>query len=406
MQSIVVIGAGQAGGWVARTLRDQKFAGKIILVGDEQHPPYERPPLSKDVLLGARSPESTYLWTLPKFAELDIDLMLGCRATSFERQNKTVMLSNGNAVTYDRLMLTTGSRVRRLGTLGAELPRIHYMRGIDDALAISQSLVSGSRLLVVGGGWIGLEIAAAARQRDVDVILVEAAGQLCSRVLPTDFARSLQLRHQLHGVRILLNTTVIRFEGKGHFEFAHLSSGERIFADTAVIGVGVVPNSEIASEAGLDTYNGILVDASGQTSDESIYAAGDVANQPDGRGGRVRFESWSNAQNQAIAAAKAMLGIDSMYQDIPYFWSDQYDIKLQILGSFAEYGDVVHRGDNSSELTSFFLKDNKIVAVVAINRPQDIGIARRLMQKNVAVDSQRLISTENLNEILRGASVA
>ena len=154
MRSIVIIGAGQAGGWVAKTLRDQKFADKIVLVGDEQHPPYERPPLSKDVLLGSRALESTYLWPLTKLAELDIDLMLGCRATSVDRRNKAVTLSNGQALAYDRLMLTTGSRVRKLGTPGAALPGIHYMRGIDDTLAISQSLISGSRLLVVGGGWI------------------------------------------------------------------------------------------------------------------------------------------------------------------------------------------------------------------------------------------------------------
>lgn len=406
MRSIVVIGAGQAGGWVAKTLRDQKFAGKIALVGDEQHPPYERPPLSKDVLLGSRSAESTYLWLRTKFAELDIDLMLGCRATSVERLNKTVTLSNGQALAYDRLMLTTGSRVRRLGTPGAALPGIHYLRGINDTLAISQSLVSGSRLLVVGGGWIGLEIAAAARQRSVDVVLVEASGQLCSRVLPPDLARYLQRRHEDHGVRILLETTVTRFRGEEHFEFAELSNGNQIAADTVVIGIGVVPNAEIASDAGLETNNGIVVDVFGRTSDDSIYAAGDVSNQPDGLGGRVRLESWSNAQNQAIAAAKAMLGADSPYQDVPYFWSDQYETKLQILGPFADYNDIVVRGDEDSRFISFYMKGNKIAAVAGVNCPQDVAVARRLMQKNIAVDPRRLVSAESLQEILSGAPMS
>jgi 3-phenylpropionate/trans-cinnamate dioxygenase ferredoxin reductase subunit len=401
MQSVVIVGAGQAGGWAAKTLRDQNYTGKIVLVGDEQHPPYERPPLSKDVLLGTRSPESTYLWTATKLTELNIDLMLECSAVSIDRQSKTVTLSNGHVLRYDRLMLTTGSRVRRLSTVGAELPRIHYMRGINDTVAISQALVSGSRLLVVGGGWIGLEIAAAARQRNIEVILVEASRQLCSRVLPADVALYLQQQHERQGVRVLLNTSVAEFRGKTHFESALLSTGDQITADTAVVGVGVVPNSEIASESGLETNNGIVVDASGQTSDNSIYAAGDVANQPDGAGRRVRLESWSNAQNQSIVVAKALLGADSVYQDVPYFWSDQYEIKLQILGDFAGYDNIVRRGNEDSQFTSFYLKGNKIIAVVGINRSQDIAIARRLMQKNVAVDRQRLVSAGALNEILR-----
>jgi 3-phenylpropionate/trans-cinnamate dioxygenase ferredoxin reductase subunit len=403
MRSIVVIGAGQAGGWTAKTLRDQKFAGKIILVGDEQHPPYERPPLSKDVLLGSRSPESTYLWPLTKLAELGIDLMLGCRATSIDRLNKVVTLSDGQVLAYDRLMLTTGSRVRRLGTPGADLPGIHYMRGINDTLAISQSLASGSRLLVVGGGWIGLEIAAAARRRSVDVVLVEASDQLCSRVLPPDLACYLKHLHEDRGVRILLKTTVTRFRGKERFEFAELSDGKRIIADTVVIGIGVVPNAEIASDAGLETDNGIVVDGFGRTSDDSIYAAGDVANQPDGLGGRVRLESWSNAQNQAIAAAKAMLGAGSPYQDLPYFWSDQYETKLQILGLFAGYDDIVVRGHKNGRFISFYMKGDKIVAVAGVNCPQDMAIARRLMQKSAAVDPRRLVSAASLHEILRGA---
>jgi 3-phenylpropionate/trans-cinnamate dioxygenase ferredoxin reductase subunit len=406
MQSVVIVGAGQAGGWAAKTLRDQQFAGRIMLVAEEQHPPYERPPLSKEVLLGTRSPESTYLWTLAKLAELEIDVMLGCPAVSLERQPKTVTVSNGKVLAYDRLMLATGSRVRKLVTPGADLPRIHYMRGIDDALAIDQSLSSGSRLLVVGGGWIGLEIAAAARQRNVEVTLIESSGQLCSRVLPTDIAHYLQRRHERNGVRILLNTTVTRFNGKEHFELAELSNGDRLIADTAVIGIGVVPNSEIASDAGLAINNGIIVDASGRTSDDSIYAAGDVANQPDGSGGRVRLESWSNAQNQAIAAAKAMLGAQILYQEIPYFWSDQYDLKLQILGSFTEYDDIIMRGGKDSPFISFYIKRNKIAGVVGVNRPQDVAVARRLMQRSLPVDFGRLVSAANLNEILRGAPVS
>ena len=403
MHSIVLIGAGQAGGWAAKTLRDQKFAGRVVLVGEEPHPPYERPPLSKDVLLGTRTAESTYLWSATKLSALDIELMLNCRAASIDRENRSVQLSNGRSLPYDRLMIATGSRVRKLGIPGAQLPRIHYLRNIDDAAAISHCLLPGSRLLVIGGGWIGLEIAAAARQKNVDVILLEAADQLCSRALPAQIARSLEEEHQRRSVRILLNTTVIEFKGERRFEQAELSNGERIDADVAVIGVGVIPNSEIARDAGIATDNGILVDHFGQTSDPSVYGAGDVANQPDWSAGRVRLESWSNAQNQAIAVAKAIIGAGSKYQEVPYFWSDQYDLKLQILGSFSHYDRIIRHDDGSRDATTLFLKGNNIAAVVAINRPKDIAVARRVMQKKASFDAERLSRAENVHEALRGS---
>jgi 3-phenylpropionate/trans-cinnamate dioxygenase ferredoxin reductase component len=400
MNTFVVVGAGQAGGWAAKTLRDQKFAGQIILVGEEPHPPYERPPLSKDVLLGTRAPESTYLWTTTKLAELKIDLRMGCRAIRIDRKNNTITLSGGDTIAYDRLLITTGSRVRKLGTPGAYLQRIYYMRGINDAVAINQSLVAGSRLLVVGGGWIGLEVAAAARQRNVDVTLIEAANQLCARVLPAHVARYLQQQHQCRGVRILLNTTVRKFEGERQLECAELSNGEMIYAGAAVIGVGVVPNSEIAHNAGLHTDNGIVVDVSGRTSDASIFAAGDVANQPNGLGDRIRLESWSNAQNHAISTAKAMLGAEVTYNNIPYFWSDQYDIKLQMLGCFSHKCEVIRRGNDDSEGTWFFLEDNNIISVISVNRPQDIAVARRLIQKKISIDAPRL-RYGDLHQILK-----
>jgi 3-phenylpropionate/trans-cinnamate dioxygenase ferredoxin reductase subunit len=222
-------------------------------------------------------------------------------------------------------------------------------------------------------------------------------------VLPANVSHYLQQQHERNGVRFIFGTTVTEFCGSGRFEFAQLSTGEKITADVAVVGVGVVPNSEIAGEAGVEISNGIVVDASGRTSDDSIYAAGDVANQPDGAGGRVRLESWANAQNQAIAAAKAMLGGGSLYQDVPYFWSDQYAIKLQILGHFGAYQDIVVRGQEDSQFISFYLNADRIAAVVGINRPQEIAVARRLMQKNVAVDRRRLVTAASLNEILRAA---
>jgi 3-phenylpropionate/trans-cinnamate dioxygenase ferredoxin reductase component len=401
MHSLVVIGAGQAGGWAANTFRDQKFAGRVVLVGDERHPPYERPPLSKDVLLGHCKPSRTYLWSAEKLREIHIDLMLGSRAEAINREAKTVTLINGETLYYDRLMITTGCRVRRLQVPGADLPGVHYLRNIEDVVSIGRSLVRGSRLLVVGGGWIGLEVAAAARQKGLHVVLVEAAPRLCARVLPDDMAAFLHRQHRERGVEIRLNASVAQFSGEKRFMFATLTNGETIDADVAVVGIGVVPNSELAGEAGLRIDNGIVVDASGRTSDESIYAAGDVASQPDAVGRCIRQESWSNAQNQAIAAAKAMLGADVSYRDVPYFWSDQYDLKLQILGSFGSFSNVVCRGDQSGQHTRLYLKNNRIVGVAAMNSPQDIGAARRLMQRDAAMDVERLATAPSLNDVVR-----
>jgi 3-phenylpropionate/trans-cinnamate dioxygenase ferredoxin reductase subunit len=406
MHSIVVLGAGQAGGWVAKTLRDQNFAGKIVLVGDERHPPYERPPLSKEVLLGTRSHDSTYIWSAETLAELHIDVLLGRRAISIDRSAKTVALSTEEVLYYDRLVLATGCRVRKLDVPGADLPGINYLRGIDDAIKISNELKPGSRLLVVGGGWIGLEIAAAARQRSAKVIVVETARHLCARAVPPALGRLMQEYHEKRGVEFRLGTNVVRFGGDRNVEFGELSSGEIVEADLVVVGVGVVPNSELASVAEIETNNGIVVDRSGRSSDPSIYATGDVANQLGPSGKRLRLESWTNAQNQSIAVAKGLLGSASPYCEVPYFWSDQYNLRIQILGDVTDYERLVIRGDRGSDHTSFYLKGDKVVGVAAINSPQDIGIARRLIAREVAVDPKRLVDEGNLNELLKAPQTA
>lgn len=404
MESIVIVGGGQAGGWAAKTLRDQNYQGKITLLGDEMYPPYERPPLSKDVLLDKRSPETAYLFSANQLEHLRIEHHAGCRATAIDRQAKKVVLFDGKTVGYDRLMLATGSRVRSLQVEGANLSGVYYLRGINDAVAIRRSLVPGSRLLIIGGGWIGLEVAAAARQKGVDVVLVEAAGQVCSRVLPPDIAGYVQHYHQNKGVRFVLNTTVTKINGENGIESVELSNGERIFADSSVIGIGVMPNDEIAREAGLNVDNGIIVDATGRSSDRDIFSAGDVANQLDGAGKRVRIESWSNAQNQAIAVAKAMLGLQSLYRDLPYFWSDQYDLKIQILGSSTNFDEVSVRGEESScQFIKCFLKGGLISMAIGINSSQELPIVRRLMQRSVKIEREQFSGVKNLSEILRAA---
>jgi 3-phenylpropionate/trans-cinnamate dioxygenase ferredoxin reductase component len=403
MDTVVILGAGQAGGWAAMTLRDEGFAGRVVLIGEEEFPPYERPPLSKDLLLGIRSSEATYLWPRSKLEELKIECLFGCYGNAILRDRKIVVLSDGESISYDKLMLTTGARVRKLVAPGADLDGIHYLRNLKDAAAVKESLVDGSQLLVVGGGWLGLEVAAAARCRGAKVRIVESTNQLCARVLPKHFADYLQSRHESNGVTISLNSTALRFNGTQRVESVALSNGEITHVDSVVIAIGVIPNLEVAKEAGIEVADGIIVDDQGKTSDINIYAAGDIACQRDPQGKFTRLESWANAQNQAICAARSLLGGTSRYQDVPYFWSDQYDFKVQILGSFASYDDVVQRGTDAGEQTSFFLKDNRIVAVLGVNRPQEVAVARRLLQRNLVVEPSQLMAAKTLNELLKSA---
>jgi 3-phenylpropionate/trans-cinnamate dioxygenase ferredoxin reductase subunit len=402
-ETYVIIGAAQAGGWAAKTLRDQGFTGRVMLIGDEPHPPHERPPLSKDVLLGVKPPESTHLWPPEKLA--NIEIKLGVRAERIDRAQRQIVLANGETLTYDRLLIATGSRVRRLNTPGADLPGVHYLRTIADTMAIKRELGPETKLIVVGGGWIGLETAAAARKHGAQVTVVEMAGQLCNRALPRGLADYLQARHEAQGVVVRLNTTVAKFEGAGKVERAVLASGETLPATMVVIGIGVVPNSELAQAAGLAVDNGIVTDACGRTDDPLIFAAGDVTNHANEfLRRRVRLESWANAQNQAIAAAKAMLGKKEPYVEIPWFWSDQYNLNLQLLGIPHKSDASVVRGDRAKDqFLEFFLADGKIEAVAAVNSPRDLRFAKRLMQIDQPIDPARLADTAvTLQDLAKG----
>ena len=389
-ETYIIIGAAQAGGWAAKTLRDQGFQGRVVLIGDEPYPPHERPPLSKDVLLGVKPPESTHLWPPEKLA--NIELKLGARVERIDRAARQVVIAQGEALTYDRLLIATGSRVRRLNTPGADLPGVHYLRTIDDTLAIKRELGPDTKLIVVGGGWIGLETAAAARKHGAHVTVVEMANQLCNRALPRGIADWLQAKHESQGVTVRLQTTVTKFEGGGKVERAVLASGEILPVTMVVIGIGIVPNQELAQAAGLAVDNGILTDACGRTDDPLVFAAGDVTNHANEfLRRRVRLESWANAQNQAIAAAKAMLGKKEPYVEIPWFWSDQYNLNIQMLGIPHKTDASVVRGDRAKDqFLEFFLFEGTIEAVAAINSPRDLRFAKRLMQIDKPIDPARL----------------
>ena len=391
-KTFAIIGAGQSGGWTAKTLRDEGFEGRIILFGDEPYPPYERPPLSKEVLLGDQPVESTYLWPDGSYDEWNMEMRLGTRVASISPAGHSLTLENGETVSYDRLMIATGGRARPLRVPGADLDGVHLLRAISDTIAIRKGISQGSRFFVVGGGWIGLEVAAAARKQGAEVTLVEALDQLCGRALTPEFAARLLKIHQGHGVDIRLNTSIDHFEGDGSVARAVLSDGNAVECATAVIGIGLIANTELADAAGLQVDNGIVVDELGRTSDPDIFAAGDVTNHPNALlGRRIRLESWENAQNQAIGSAKSMLDKGAAYTEVPWFWSDQYDVNIQLAGLPVDCDQTVLRGDpDAPEFIEFYLKDGRIDGAAAMNNPRDLRFTKRLIQAQKIVDPAQL----------------
>lgn len=393
IHTIVIVGTGQAGGWAAQTLRSEGFTGRIVLIGDEVHPPHERPPLSKAVLSGAAQPETTRLMKPEAFDALGAQWRPGVQARRIDRAARQVLLSDGEAVPYDKLILCTGGRARRLAVPGADQVPLHTLRTIEDAMALAPALMPGRRVVVVGGGWIGLEVAATARQRGADVVVVETQGRLCERTVPAAISEYLLALHHSQGTRVVLGAGVLGFAraADGRSE-VRLADGSVLAADTIVLGIGLVPNDELAREAGLACEGGVLVDARCRTSDPDILAAGDVAvalNPWAGR--RLRLESWQNAQDQGIAAARSALGHAVDYQPLPWFWSDQYGMNLQIYGVPTPAHRVVQRGDQASGgFVLFYLAGDVVQAAIGPNAARDLRFARRLIEQRRPVDTERL----------------
>src|SRR5262245_21623070 len=389
--TIAIIGAGQAGGWAAKTLRGEGYAGRIVLIGAERHPSHERPPLSKAVLAGDAAPETTHLFKSAEHTALDLDFRAGARATTIDRSAKRVALADGSAVAYDKLILTTGGTARRLPVPGGDSPRAFYLRTIDDSLAIRETLGPGKKLAVIGGGWIGLEVAATARKRGTSVVVIEALDRLCARTVPPAISAFLRARHEREGVDVRLGVGVRAVEDRSQLE-VHLADCSTVEADAVVRGIGTERDVEHARDAGLAVDNGVVVDEQGRTSDPDIFAAGDCTNTPlPCLGRRVRLESWANAQNQAIVAAKAALGQDARYDELPWFWSDQYDVNLQILGLPARWPEPVVRGDPASgSFSHFYLDGERIAAIVSVNAPRDLRAAKKLVQTRKPVSAVSL----------------
>ncbi len=392
-RTIVVIGAGQAGGWAVQTLRSEGFAGRLVLVGDERHPPHERPPLSKAVLSGAALPETTRLMKPEAFEALGLEWRPGAQARRIDRAARQVLVADGEALPYDKLILCTGGRARRLTLPGADRVPLHTLRTIEDAQALAPALGPGRSVVVVGGGWIGLEVAATARQQGAEVVVVEAQSRLCERTVPPEISEHLLALHRAQGTRVLLGAGVNGFAkaADGRSEVL-LADGSALRCDAIVLGVGLVPNEALACEAGLDCDGGVLVDAQCRTSDPDILAAGDVAvayNPWAGR--RLRLESWQNAQEQGMAAARAALGHAVDYQPLPWFWSDQYGMNLQIYGMPQPTHRVVRRGDAASgSFVLFYLQGDVVQAAIGANAARDLRLARRLIAQRKPVDAAEL----------------
>jgi len=403
----VIIGAGHAGGVAVQALRGAGHEGPITLIGDEPHLPYERPPLSKELLQTAGGDGFRLMRDKAYYEENNVTLKLGVKALGIDASSQRITLSDGTNLPYDKVLLTTGGAVREVDVPGADLKGIHYLRTIDDSRAIAQSLIEGNNLVVVGGGFIGLEVAASARARGVNVTVLEAAPQLMGRALPADIAAVFLSLHEENGVTVRLNDGLRAFGGADHITRVEAVSGESIAADFVVVGIGIVPETELAVSAGLDIENGITVDEFARTSNPNIYAAGDNTNHFNPLLGRhLRLEAWQNAQNQTAVAAQNMCGSDTVYAETPWVWSDQYDVNLQMAGQPAGWNDLIVRGDlPGRDFIAFQLADGKLDAAIAVNRARDMRVARRLMDASASLNIDDLANDEiSMREILKSAT--
>jgi 3-phenylpropionate/trans-cinnamate dioxygenase ferredoxin reductase subunit len=384
MTGIVVIGAGQAGASLVARLRDEGYPGAITLVGDEPVPPYQRPPLSKKYLLGEMSAERLYLRPASYYAEAGIDLRLGAPVTGIDRAARQVHIGD-DRLGYEHLVLATGSVPRRLPrAIGGDLEGVHVVRTLSDVDRMSPGFVPGARLLIVGGGYIGLEAAAVAVACGMTVTLVEMADRILGRVAAPETAAYFRALHKRHGVDLREGVGLERLIGDGHVRAARLSDGTELAVDMVIAGVGILPDTRLAGAAGLTVDNGVAVDAQGRTSDPAIWAVGDCASFPHD-GARLRLESVPNAIDMAECVAGNIMGAGTPYVPRPWFWSDQYDVKLQIAGLNTGYDRIVTREAGSA--TSFwYYKGDRLLAVDAMNDSRAYMVGKRLIEAGKTAD--------------------
>ncbi len=397
-ERILIIGAGQAGGRAAEALRGAGYTGPVTLVGDEAEPPYERPALSKQVLLGENAPESTYIHPREHWRTKGIELICGVRAEAIAPASRSIIFSDGTRQDYSQLILATGSRVRPLIGVDDTLAGVHYLRTIVDAKRLAKELLPGKRVVVIGGGFIGLEIASAAAKLGLAVTVVERQAALLERALPADIAAAVERMHRSRGIDVRLGAGVSALRGTGRVSAVGLADGTELPADVVVIGIGIIPNTELAEGAGAESADGVVTDEFGRTSVEGVWAAGDVTSHYNPvLGRRVRLESWQNAQNQAIAVARNVAGATGQpvnrgkpvaYAEVPWFWSDQHGVNIQMAGMAVPGAETVWRGDPAvGRAMAFSMVDERIVCATAFNSGGEIRFARKLIESKTPVSA-------------------
>lgn len=392
--SVVIVGAGHAAGQCVATLRQNQYPGQIVLIGDEPWHPYQRPPLSKKYLAGELSAERLYF--KPESFYAGVDVHLNTRITAINASTRIVTADSGRHFGFNKLVLATGSRPRVLPVDGSSLPGVHYLRSIDDVDRIRVDLQRSGKLVIVGAGYIGLEVAAVAAKMGLQVTVIEMEDRVMRRVVSPQLSSFFQGVHEKNGVKFHLSTATSGFSGKDRLEYVLLDSGEEVPADVAIIGIGIEPNTELAHDAGLDTGDGIVVNDHCQTSDANIYAVGDCTNHPNKLlRCNLRLESVHNALEQAKTAAGNICGADLQYMQVPWFWSDQYDLKLQIAGISQGYDQTVIRGDlDAKSFSCLYLRNGTLVAIDAVNNPRDFMQSKTLIADHAKIDPKLLANTD------------
>ena len=407
----IIIGAGHAGGELAIALRNEGWEGRILLLGEEAHLPYHRPPLSKAYLAGSVEKSSLSIRPQMAYDKANVEFIGGVRVSRIDRANQRLELADGSQLAYDKLAIATGGRPRPLSVPNAAVAErcanLHYLRTLDDVEQIRAQLAPGKRLAIVGGGYIGLEVAASAIAQGLQVTVLEALPRVLQRVTAAELSAYYERKHREAGVDIRTGVQVADLEVTGDTVTAVLcADGSRLAADLVVVGIGLLANTELAAEAGLQVDNGILVDEHAQTSDPHIYAAGDCTNHPNALlGRRLRLESVPNALEQSRVAAANMAGKAKTYASVPWFWSDQYELKLKMVGLAEGFERLVLRGDPATDsFSAFYLKGDKVLAADTVNRPQDFIAAKRLVAEGIAVtDAQLADDSRPLKELLPAA---
>ena len=392
-ENFIIAGASHAASMLAPTLRQQGWQGRIIVIGAEASIPYHRPPLSKDYLAGEKTLDEILIRPAKVYEKSEVEFILDTSVESINRDNKTIQLSNNETLPYNKLALTVGSKVRKVNLPGVELDGVFYLRDLKDVERISAYINSGANAVIVGGGYIGLETAAVLNKKGMNVTVLEMMERVLQRVTAPVVSEFYTRVHNEEGVSIRCGVGVSGFRGNGRVAKVLCSDGSEFAADLVIIGVGILPNTALAAAAGLEVDNGIVVNARAQTSDPDIFAAGDCANHHNPvYDRRIRLESVQNATDQSRVAAAAACGKEAGYNAVPWFWSEQYDLMLQIAGLSRGYDEIITRGAPAGgrSFAAFYLQEGRVIAVDAVNKPQEFMFSKKLIPLRKTVDKKRL----------------